>query len=100
MIQDANIHGLVDGIQRDVIAPSIDHEILKGKLRRRINDQGILDLLERIIDGSPSGIAEPRYFAGDDLFTPLERRVGIPLGNLTSQFFANLYLDDVDTLTF
>ena len=39
---------------------------------------------------------EPRYFPGDDLLTPLERRVGIPIGNLTSQFFANLYLDALD----
>jgi RNA-directed DNA polymerase len=76
--------------------PSIDHEILKGKLRRRIKDVGALELLDRIIDGSPNGNAEPCYFPGDDLFTPLERRVGIPIGNLTSQFFANLYLDDLD----
>jgi RNA-directed DNA polymerase len=79
--------------------PSIDHEILKGKLQRRIKDRRVLDLLDRIIDGSPNGHAELCYFAGDDLFTPLERRAGIPIGNLTSQFFANLYLDDVDTLT-
>ena len=76
--------------------PSIDHEILKGKLRRRIKDERVLDLLDRIIDGSPDGNAELYYFPGDDLFTPLERRVGIPIGNLTSQFFANLYLDDLD----
>ncbi len=35
-------------------------------------------------------------FAGDDLLTPLERRRGIPIGNLTSQFLANLYLDELD----
>ena len=28
--------------------------------------------------------------------TPLGRRCGIPIGNLTSQFFANLYLDNFD----
>jgi RNA-directed DNA polymerase len=55
-----------------------------------------LDLLDRIIDGSPAGNAELYYFVSDELFTPLERRVGIPIGNLTSQFFANLYLDDLD----
>ena len=31
-------------------------------------------------------------------FTPLRRRVGISIGNLTSQFFANL--DDLETRTF
>jgi len=39
---------------------------------------------------------EPVYFPGDDLLAPLERRCGIPIGNLTSQFFANLYLDALD----
>jgi hypothetical protein len=76
--------------------PSIDREILKGKLRRGIKDVRALELLDRIIDGSPTGKAEPCYFPGDDLFAPSERRVGIPIGNLTSQFFANLYLDDLD----
>lgn len=76
--------------------PSIDHGLLKEKLRRRIKDRRVLALLDRIIDGSPRGTMDPCYFSGDDLFAPLERRVGIPIGNLTSQFFANLYLDDLD----
>jgi hypothetical protein len=76
--------------------PSIDHELLKEKLRRRIKDSRVVDLLDRIIDGSPRGTPDLCYFPGDDLFTPMERRVGIPIGNLTSQFFANLYLDDFD----
>ncbi len=76
--------------------PSIDHAILKAKLRRRIKDARVLALLERIIDTSPEVEKAPTYFPGDDLLTPLERRVGIPIGNLTSQFLANLYLDDLD----
>ena len=36
------------------------------------------------------------WFPGDDLFTPSERRRGLPLGNQTSQFFANVYLDPLD----
>jgi RNA-directed DNA polymerase len=35
-------------------------------------------------------------FPGDDLFTPAQRRRGLPIGNLTSQWFANLYLDGFD----
>ena len=31
------------------------------------------------------------FFEGDDLLTPISRRRGIPIGNLTSQFFANTY---------
>lgn len=76
--------------------PSMDHELLKSKLRQRIGDLRVLEVLERIIDGAPRGNGAPTYLPGDDLLTPLERRTGIPIGNLTSQFFANLYLDDVD----
>ncbi len=76
--------------------PSIDHTILKSKLRRRIKDARVLTLLDRIIDTSPDVEKTPIYFPGDDLLTPLEHRRGIPIGNLTSQFFANLYLDDLD----
>jgi len=36
------------------------------------------------------------HFPGDDLFEPYRRRRGLPIGNLTSQFFANLYLDRFD----
>jgi len=76
--------------------PSIDHDLLKEKLGRRIKDVRTSDLLDRIIDGAPRGVSVPCYLPGDDLFTPWERRAGIPIGNLTSQFFANLYLDDLD----
>ena len=78
--------------------PTIDHDRLKDKLRRLIKDQEVLALLDRIIDsGPPATTDEPLvYFPGDDLFTPLQRRVGLPIGNLTSQFFANLYLDGFD----
>jgi RNA-directed DNA polymerase len=37
-----------------------------------------------------------QHFPGDDLFEPYQRRRGLPIGNLTSQFFANLYLDRFD----
>jgi retron-type reverse transcriptase len=76
--------------------PSIDHQILKDKIARRIKCRRTLALIDTIIDhGNPQ---EPvmAYFPGDDLFTPLERRKGLPIGNLTSQLFANLYLDRLD----
>lgn len=41
-------------------------------------------------DGSPD------YFPGDELFTPLCRKRGLPISNLTSQFFANVYLNGFD----
>lgn len=76
--------------------PSVDHAVLKDILRRRIKDAKTLRLLDAIIDGGPDSPGELFHFPGDDLFAPLERRRGIPIGNLTSQFFANLYLDDFD----
>src|SRR5262249_13810534 len=42
--------------------PSIDHELLKTKLRRRIKDRRTIDLLDRIIDGSPVVDSDPNYF--------------------------------------
>ena len=78
--------------------PSIDHTILKAKLRHYLKDKYVLDLINRIIDTTPteSGRADLIYFPGDDLLTPLEHTTGLPIGNLTSQFFANVYLDAVD----
>lgn len=51
--------------------PSIDHEILKQVVRRKIKDCRLLALLDEIIDSVPSGV---------------------PIGNYLSQYFANLYL--------
>jgi len=76
--------------------PSIDHAVLKADLRRRIACPKTLWLCDTIIDGSNAQEEVLLHFAGDDLFTPLERRRGLPLGNLTSQFFANVYLDGLD----
>ena len=76
--------------------PAIDHDILKRDLRRRIACERTLDLADRIIDGSNPQEPVEHLFPGDDLFTPLERRRGLPIGNLTSQFFSNVYLDGLD----
>lgn len=54
--------------------PSVDHEILKQIIRKKIKDAGLLMLLDEIIDSAP----------------------GIPIGNYLSQYFANLYLTYFD----
>jgi RNA-directed DNA polymerase len=59
---------------------SIDRGILKDILRERIDDQDLLWLLDEIIDSAA--------YAGE--------QKGLPIGNLTSQFFANLYLNELD----
>ncbi len=76
--------------------PSIDHEILKSLLRKKIACADTLWLIDTIIDNSNPQAEHCKYFSGDTLFTPYERRVGLPIGNLTSQFFANYYLSFLD----
>ncbi|MDG2224106.1 MAG: reverse transcriptase/maturase family protein [Rubripirellula sp.] len=76
--------------------PSMDHDILKEQVARKIKDPDVLWLMGLIIDGSNPQEEVQHYFPGDDLFTPGERKRGIPIGNQTSQFFANVYLDPLD----
>jgi retron-type reverse transcriptase len=76
--------------------PSIDHAILKAEFRRRIACEKTIALMDLIVDGSNPQEPVELYFPGDDLFAPYGRRRGLPIGNLTSQFFANLYLDRFD----
>lgn len=59
---------------------NVDHEILKYEIKRYISDKKILNILDVIIEHNgvyPDG-------------------VGIPVGNLTSQLFANIYLNILD----
>lgn len=76
--------------------PSVDHQILKDLLERVIKCRQTLDLAGRIIDGSNEQEESISYFKDDSLFTPFERRRGLPIGNQTSQFLANVYLNPLD----
>lgn len=76
--------------------PSMDHETLLNLLARKIKDARVLRLIRVIVTSSNEQECVCHHFAGDDLFTPLMRRKGIPIGNLTSQFFANVYLSGFD----
>lgn len=74
---------------------SIDHEFLLDAVSRKIKCPDTLWLIRKII-GTRKDRKVVLYFPGDDMFTPVERPKGIPIGNLTSQFFANVYLDGFD----
>ncbi len=76
--------------------PSLDHAILKKAIRRKIACKDTLWLVDRIIDASNPQEKHEVYFPGDDLFTPQQRRKGLPIGNLTSQFWANVYMNRLD----
>jgi retron-type reverse transcriptase len=60
----------------------VDREILLKILRKKIDDEKTINLIIKILNNNT--------IKGD------ERGKGMPLGNLTSQFFANIYLNDLD----
>jgi len=78
--------------------PSIDHAVLLDILSRYIEDPRVLDLAAHII-ASGYGVLSQEYdmvwFPGDDLLAACRPR-GLPIGNLTSQFWSNCYLHPFD----
>jgi RNA-directed DNA polymerase len=76
--------------------PSIDHEVLLGLVERKIKCRRTLDLLRTLVAASNPQEPAVRYYPGDALWTPFERRRGLPIGNLTSQFLSNVMLDPLD----
>jgi retron-type reverse transcriptase len=75
--------------------PSIDHEVLKEKLAKKVRCKFTLQLCHLIIDSYLDEEFSPVFFPGDDLFSATRKR-GLPIGNLTSQLWANFYLDRID----
>lgn len=87
-------------LRADVVQhfPSLDHAILSEKLARVIRDEDVRWLAEVILASGVGVLAKEyrmRYFTGDDLLAGCRPR-GLPIGNLTSQFWSNVYLSDFD----
>ena len=59
---------------------TVSHEILIKMISRKIKDAKIIGLIKQILNNFDSDI----------------KNVGMPLGNYTSQFFANIYLNELD----
>ncbi len=61
----------------------VAHDVLLGLLARQVADDGLLWLCRTLLQGAdvPDAAGAPR---------------GLPIGNLTSQFWANVYLDALD----
>ncbi|MGH8582358.1 MAG: reverse transcriptase domain-containing protein, partial [Gammaproteobacteria bacterium] len=78
--------------------PAIDHAILFENLSRVIKDASVMELVRKVL-ASGEGILDQEYhpplFPGDDLLA-LCRPRGLPIGNLTSQFWSNCYLHPLD----
>jgi RNA-directed DNA polymerase len=78
--------------------PAMDHALLYQQLTRLIADPAARLLCKKIIDsgaGIHTGEFDSHLFPNDDLFA-LARPKGLPIGNLTSQFWANVYLNPLD----
>ena len=75
----------------------VDHEILIKILSRKIKDKRLIDLLALIVNSEETRFGLP-IGVDPDLCDPCDRlfEVGMPIGNLTSQLFANLYLHELD----
>lgn len=63
---------------------SVDHQVLLSILEKRIADAEVMTLLHQVIESYASGQ------------TNLFDRQGLPIGNLTSQLFANVYMNEFD----
>ena len=75
----------------------VDHAVLLDILGRRIKDERLMRLLSTIINSEDQAFGLPAGVAPDDC--PEEDwlyDVGMPIGNLTSQLFANIYLNELD----
>ncbi len=58
---------------------NMDHDILLTLIRKKVDDPRVLELIRRIINSYETSPGR-----------------GLPLGNLTSQLFSNIYLDPLD----
>lgn len=62
---------------------NIDHEILKSKLKKKIKDEEILNIINQIIDST-------------NKYNIYENNKGLPIGNMSSQILAIYYLNEMD----
>ena len=88
--------------------PSIDHEILKQKYRRKYKDPELLELIDEIIDSistCPATDENIDFYKSQGLDIGIVTNykgeqfidgVGIPIGNYFSQYDGNFYLGDFD----
>jgi RNA-directed DNA polymerase len=74
---------------------SINHELLKERALRHIGDHQVRMLMITLIDSFRTDGSYDHLFAESTLFRQTSAK-GMPIGNLTSQLFANIFLNDFD----
>ncbi|MFH1710951.1 MAG: reverse transcriptase domain-containing protein [Nanoarchaeota archaeon] len=57
----------------------VNHDVLVKAISKKVKDTNVIELIKKVLDNGE-----------------VEKGVGMPLGNLTSQFFANIYLNELD----
>ena len=65
---------------------NVDHGILMNLIKHKIKDKKVLWLIKKILKNCAAQLGG----------RPFHLSKGMPLGNLTSQFFANIYLNELD----
>lgn len=74
---------------------SVNHSQLKAQVLRYIGDQNIRSLLVDLVDSFRTDCQYDDLFAADSMYRQT-RDKGMPIGNLSSQLFANIFLNEVD----
>ena len=91
---------------------NIDHDILKSLIRRRIKDKDVLDILDKIIDSTDmeyvndeinqlknnkmNNTSDINIIKEIESIPIYKKGKGLPIGNMTSQFLAIYYLNELD----
>ena len=82
---------------------SIDKTVVLGQLARKVTEPWLLSLAETILMHDPRPNVEVRGTHQELALVPMHKRLfnapdghGLPIGNLSSQFFANVLLDPLD----
>lgn len=74
---------------------SVNHELLKARALRYIGDHDLRQLVTALIDSFRTGDTYDHLFAEDTMYRTTAAK-GMPIGNLSSQLFANIFLCDFD----
>ena len=94
-------------LRMDVVQhfPSLDHAILRAAIVEVVHDEDVLWLVDTILASGAGVLTEEYdmvYFPSDDPVTGGTRPAGrlqargLPIGNLTSQFWSNVYMNALD----
>jgi hypothetical protein len=74
---------------------SVGHELLKFRALRYVGDQDLRQLLIALIDSWRTGDQYDSLFPAESLYRQTQDK-GMPIGNLSSQLFANIFLNEFD----